>query len=266
MKVSIITVVYNNGQTIKSAIDSVLDQDYENIEYIIVDGASTDNTMDVVQSYGDKVDFVISEPDKGIYDAMNKGILASTGDIVGILNSDDFFADINVVSRVVQSFEEKVECVFSDIVFVSSKDINKEVRYYSSKRFATWKMPFGFMPAHPTFYTYKRNFEKFGLYQIDLRISADFEMLLRLLKVNKLPYKYIDDLWVNMRDGGTSTTLKNKARLNKDFYMSCKRNNVYSNYFLLYSRYLVKWISYFRTSSKKEFSTNRNYLTQREKN
>jgi len=152
MKISIITVVWNNAKTIKYAIDSVLNQTHKNIEYIILDGASTDGTIEIIRSYGDKISKFVSEPDKGIYDAMNKGIKLATGDVVGILNSDDFYIDDYVIEKVVKEFEEKqVDSVYADLVFVKPDDLSKAVRYYDSSSCGPENFQYALYPAHPTF-------------------------------------------------------------------------------------------------------------------
>jgi len=178
MKVSIITVVWNNADTIKDAIDSVLSQTYKNIEYIVVDGASTDGTVEIVQSYGEKIDKFISEPDNGLYNAMNKGVKLATGDIVGILNSDDFYIDESVIEKVVKEFEEKrVDSVFADLVFVKPANLDKTVRYYDSSHFTPKKFAYGWMPAHPTFFAKREAYEKYGVFKTDYKIAADYEHL-----------------------------------------------------------------------------------------
>ena len=175
MKVSIITVVWNNKDIIKDAIDSVLSQSYKDIEYIIIDGASTDGTVDIVKSYGDKITKFISEPDKGLYDAMNKGIKLATGDIIGILNSDDFYTDKYVIEKIVGTFESlHVDSVFADLIYVKPENLTKTVRYYDSSKFYPAKFAYGYMPAHPTFFVRKEIYEKYGVFRTDLKIASDF--------------------------------------------------------------------------------------------
>lgn len=242
MKVSIITVVWNNASTIKDAIDSVLSQIYQNIEYIVVDGASTDGTVEIVQSYGDKISKFISEPDKGLYDAMNKGIALTTGDIVGILNSDDFYIDGNVIERVVKEFEEKgVDSVFADLVFVKPENIDKVVRYYDSSHFNPSKFAYGWMPAHPTFFVKREIYEKYGVFKTDYKIAADYELLTRFLAKNKISYSYIKDPIVKMRIGGASTSgIKSNYFLNKEIIRACKENGISTNWMKVLSKYPKK--------------------------
>jgi len=191
MKISIITVCYNSEKYIQSTIESVLNQTYENIEYIVIDGCSNDGTVTIIKEYESKFNGRmkwISEPDKGIYDAMNKGIKMATGDVVGILNSDDFYIENTVIEQVADTFTQNKETqiVFGDVLFVKPDNLDKTVRYYRSKNFTPKRFRFGFMPAHPTFFTYKTNFDKIGYYKIKYTIAADFELLLRFMLLNKL--------------------------------------------------------------------------------
>lgn len=246
MRISIITVCFNSADYIKSTIESVLMQNHPDIEYIIVDGESTDGTVDIIKSFGDGVSKWISEPDFGIYDAMNKGISIATGDIIGIVNSDDYFTRVDSLSRVAGTFENNdVESVFADITFVKRNDPSAIVRYFSSKNFKPWKMRFGFIPAHPTFFTYKKNFEKYGGYDASFEIGADFELLLRFLFKNKLSYKYIELSLMNMRTGGISTKNWNSTVIiNKENLKAFKINGIYTNYLFLISRYFIKVFHY----------------------
>lgn len=246
MKISIITVCFNSQDYIQTTIDSVLSQDYPDIEYIIVDGNSTDRTLEIINSYGSRISKWISEPDSGIYDAMNKGIRMSTGDIVGIVNSDDFFHRKNSISMIAKTFKENpVQSVFADIIFVKRDEPEKQVRYFSSKRFRPWKMRFGFIPAHPTFFTYKESFEKYGYYQTDFEIAADFELLLRFLFKYKLSYKYIPMDLMKMRTGGVSTRAFNSTiTINRENFKAFRMNGFYTNYLFLFSRYFIKVFHY----------------------
>lgn len=241
-KISIITVVWNNKDTIKYAIKSVLNQSYENIEYIIIDGASTDGTVEIVQSYGDKISRFISEPDKGLYDAMNKGINLATGDIVGMLNSDDFYINEFVIEKIVKEFQSKnVDSVFADLVFVKPENIDKTVRYYDSSHFSPKKFAYGWMPAHPTFFVKRKCYEKYGVFKTDYKISADYELLTRFLAKNKISYSYIKKPIVKMRMGGASTSgIKSNYILNKEIIRACKENGIYTNWLMVLSKYPKK--------------------------
>jgi glycosyltransferase involved in cell wall biosynthesis len=242
LKVSVITPSNNSSKTILSTINSVLSQTYPYIEYIIIDNASTDGTRQIIESFGDKISKFISEPDNGIYCAMNKGIKLSTGDVVGILNSDDFFCNNNVIENVVKAFDSGfIDIVYGDIKFVSSLNFNKVIRYYSSKRFNINKFQYGFMPAHPSFYAKKEYFEKFGYYKEDYLIAADFELLIKFLYVNKLCSKYLNMPFVSMRTGGISTkSLESTNILNKEILRACKENGIKTNMMKIYLKYIVK--------------------------
>jgi len=232
MKISIITVCYNSEETIKDTIESVLSQDYPDIEHIIIDGQSTDKTMQTISEYKDKISKIISEPDHGIYDAMNKGIKLATGDIVGILNSDDFFDDTKVISDVVSCFNSKPEAhlIFGDVVFVDPLNTRKITRYYSSKKFRPWKLRFGWMPPHPATFIKKSAYDKVGQYSLQYRISSDYEFFIRILMVHKLSSTRINKVLVRMRAGGVSTSgIKSSFLLNNEIVKGCRENGVYTN-------------------------------------
>ena len=221
-------------------------QDYPNIEYLIIDGNSKDGTQEVIRAHEGIVTRWFSEPDKGLYDAMNKGIRMATGDIVGIINSDDFYHRSDAISQVVNAFQEYgPQCVFADIRFVHPDNLDKTVRYYSSKNFDLNSFKKGVIPAHPTFFTYRKNFEIFGYYKTDYQIAADFELLVRFLYKCKLSYHYISIDLMKMRTGGLSTkSWKSNVIINQEDLRACKENGVNTNYFWLYSRYFRKLLEY----------------------
>jgi glycosyltransferase involved in cell wall biosynthesis len=242
LSVSIITVSYNSVGTIRDTINSVLFQTYKNIEYIIIDGSSVDGTIELVQSFGKRISKFISQPDDGIYEAINKGIKIASGDIIGILNSDDFFYDNLVIEKIVNSFlENDIDAVIGDVQFVDPEKTSKIVRYYSSRHFNSRKFKYGFMPAHPSFYVKKELFEKFGFYKTDYKIAADYELLIRFLYINKIRYKYIEMPFVSMRTGGVSNkSFYSNIILNKEIVRACKENGINTNYILVYSKYFSK--------------------------
>ncbi len=241
MKISIITVVWNNEATIKDAINSVLSQTYKDIEYIIVDGASTDGTIEIVKSYGDKITKFISEADKGLYDAMNKGIALATGDVVGILNSDDFYIDDHVIENVVKVFQEKnVDSMFADLVYVKPDNLQKVVRYYDSSKFLPDKFQYALYPAHPTFFVKKWVYDKYGLYKTDYKIVADFDIMARFLYTNNISYAYLNQPIIKMRVGGVSTSLSSIWINTLEQLRVCNENNINSNIFKILSKYPVK--------------------------
>lgn len=246
LKISIITATYNSGKTVGDTLKSVLAQTYHDYELLVVDGASKDNTLEVVKKmeplFEGRMRY-ISEPDKGIYDAMNKGIRMATGDVIGILNSDDFYTSDDALACIAETLEnEKVDAVYGDIHYVNDEDLKKCVRYYSSKPFRRWMMRLGFMPAHPSFYCRKEVYEKFGAFDAEnYRVAADFENLLRLIFVNKIKTHYISKDFVTMRTGGASSSgLESHKRIMRDHLKALKKNGVYSNIFLLGLRYLYK--------------------------
>ena len=202
MKVSIITVVYNNQATVDFAIRSVLGQDYSDIEYIVIDGNSTDETIEKIQKYKDHITYFLSEPDKGIYDAMNKGLNLATGDTIGILNSDDFYIDTTIISQVVQEFQTKqIDLVFGDIVYVKPDALNKITRYYGSANFHPKKFAWGWMPGHPSCFLKREIYEKYGYFKTDYKIAADYEILTRFMAKYGISYTYIPKVFVKMRTG-----------------------------------------------------------------
>lgn len=243
MKISVITATFNSGKTLRDTIESVLRQTYRDIEYIIVDGASRDDTLDIIREYeprfGGRMRW-ISEPDRGIYDAMNKGIWMATGAVVGLLNSDDFYTDECVLERVAAEIMD-VDAVYGDIHYVDDGDLTKCVRYYSSKGFRRWKMRMGFMPAHPSFYCRRTVYTRFGLFDTDFRVAADFEQLLRLIYLNRIHTRYIPMDFVTMRTGGASSSgMKSHKKIICDHMLAYKKNGVRSNYVLEGMRYLNK--------------------------
>lgn len=247
MKISVITATWNSASTVRDTIESVLRQSYPDIEHIIVDGGSKDSTVDVIKEYEPRYNGRlkwISEPDKGIYDAMNKGIAMATGDVVGILNSDDFYTSDDVLAHVASAFEglgDELDAVYGDIHFVDDSDLTKCVRYYSSAGFKRSKMRRGWMPAHPSFYCRKSVYEKFGMFDISFKIGADFENLLRLIFVNRIRTRYIPVDFVTMRTGGASTSgLASHKQIYRDHRRAYKKNGVYSNFFLEGIRYVEK--------------------------
>lgn len=231
MTISIITPSYNNARTITDTFESILKQDFKNIEYIVVDGNSSDDTVNLIKKYESlfygRMKW-ISEPDKGLYDAMNKGIKMATGDIVGILNADDLYHHPDIISKIVSEFKANdIEALYGDLIFVSRRNINKTVRYYSAKNFNISKFKFGFAPPHPTFFTYKKNFDKYGYYRTDYKISSDFELLVRFLYVNKLKAKYLPAVFLKMRTGGLSTNKKNQIIINTiEQVRACRQNGI----------------------------------------
>lgn len=248
MKVSIITVCYNSAAYIRTCIDSVVNQTYKNIEFIIVDGLSKDNTMEIVRSYGDKIAKVVSEKDKGIYDAMNKGISMATGDIIAILNSDDLYYDTHVIENVVHGFENsKSDILYTDIVYINDDNLDKIVRYYSPKNFKIKDLEYGLIPPHPGVFVRKKCYDAFGSFRLTYPICGDYDLLVRLLYVNKVPASYLPIIATKMRTGGNSSLgFKTVMRINKERRRSCEENNVPTNYIKLYIKYVEKFFQLFK--------------------
>lgn len=205
MKASIITVVRDNREYIKNCIDSVLSQDYPDIEYIVIDGASTDGTLDIIRSYGGRIAKIISEPDKGLYDALNKGIGLATGEVIGILHADDFYPSLNVVSGVVKEFERTgAFAVWGDLLYVDRRDTDKIIRTWKSSDYEPGNFQKGWMPPHPTFFAKRELYAKFGGFRLDFKTAADYELMLRFLEKNKASGVYLPGVLVKMRVGGMS--------------------------------------------------------------
>ena len=242
MKISIITTVYNGASTIEDTILSVASQSYPDTEHIIIDGSSTDGTLSLIKKHEGKIEKFLSEPDNGIYDAMNKGISLASGDIVGILNSDDVYYDNFCLSVVISEFQEKgVDSVFGDLVYVHQDNLQKVVRYYSSANFSPHKFAFGWMPAHPTFFVYRKFYEKYGKFKTNYIIAADYELLVRFLERHKITYSYIPKVLVRMRTGGISTkSLFNNWILNKEIVRACDENGIKTNIIKVLSKYPTK--------------------------
>lgn len=245
MKISVITATYNSGGTLRDTIKSVLSQDFTDWEHIIVDGGSSDDTLDIIRElepdYKGRLKW-ISEPDQGIYDAMNKGIRMATGDVVGILNSDDMFSTARVLSRVRDEFgKRRTDAIYGDIHFVSPDKLDHCVRYYSSRFFRRWMMVFGYQPAHPSFYCRRECYDRFGGFDTSFRIAADFENMLRLIYIHNIRARYVPMDFVTMRLGGASTNgFSSHKRIIKDHYRAYRKNGVKKGYCFDLMRYPLK--------------------------
>lgn len=241
-KISLITVSFNSAKTIKDTIESVLSQDYALIEYVIIDGASTDGTIEIVKSFGDKISKFVTEKDNGLYDAMNKGISLATGDIIGILNSDDVYANAQIVSEVVSIFLAKqVEVVYGDLFYFKTGFPDVPVRFYKGGQFSIKRVKYGLMPPHPTFFIKREVYEKYGVFDTRYTLSADFDLILRLLGVHKVSFWYLPKVLVKMRVGGKSTSsIKRTMLMNREDLESCKHNGIRTNVIKFYSKYITK--------------------------
>lgn len=247
MKISIITVVYNNERTIKEAINSVLKQTYSDIEYVVIDGNSIDKTVQIINEYSDQLGYFISEKDKGIYDAMNKGIKASTGDVIGILNSDDLYQDDAVIETVMNQFLQNptLDIVYGDLVYVNSDNVDKIVRYWKSNKYYINFFENGNVPPHPSLFVRRSVYGKAGLFDLDFKLAADYEFMLRIFKKYNFNSKYINKVIVKMRLGGaTNQSFLNIKRQNIEILNAWKKNSLRIPMFLMPLR-LIKRLGQF---------------------
>jgi len=245
MELSIITVTYNSASVISDCLSSVASQSFKNVKHIVIDGASTDGTVEILQAHRGQLDALISEPDEGIYDALNKGVGLASGDIVGILNSDDTFFSSDVLKEVMSVFEREpdTQIVFGNVIYSDISNPNKVLRFYSSKNFRPWKLRFGFMPAHTATFIRKSIFEHHGLYRADYESAGDFEFLVRLLIKRSVKYFYLDKTLVNMRLGGMSSSgLISYKRTTFEFIQALQKMGIYTNLFFVLLRLPIKFI------------------------
>lgn len=228
MKVSIITAVYNNRETIEQCITSVAGQNYENVEHIVIDGGSTDGSLEIIKQYQSGFSFWTSEKDKGVYHALNRGIESATGDVIGFLHADDIYADKNVIDWVVSGIlNYNVESCYGDLLYISRRNINKTVRQWTSRPYSEGLFQKGWMPPHPTFFVKKDVYIKYGNFNTDFKIAADYELMLRFLGKHKISTCYIPRVLVKMRTGGTSNrNIKNLIVKSYEDYKACKINNL----------------------------------------
>lgn len=258
MKISIVTTTMNSGATLRDTMMSVLAQSYQDFEHIIVDGVSTDNTLDIIKEleplYNGRLKY-ISEKDKGIYDAMNKGISLATGDVIGTLNSDDFFTTAESLNIIAKNIEN-VDACYGDVHFIKDNDLNKVVRYYSGRTFSRWQMSLGLMPPHPTFYCRREVYDRLGIFDIDMILAADFDLLLRFIYINKISVRYHKTNLVTMRVGGATTSgLPGYLQVFNDSLNIYRKHRMKRLSCLLGCRYAYKlmevWAFRLRTSPRK---------------
>ena len=228
MNISIVTAVYNGADTIEKTINSVAGQSYKNVEHIIVDGDSTDCTMEIVNRYDDQIAQIISERDIGIYDAMNKGIAAAGGEIIGTLNADDIYAYPNVLSKVAEVLSDpEIDACYADLVYVDRRNMNKIIRYWTSRPFEPGLFHKGWIPAHPTFFVRKSIYHRYGGFDLEYKIQSDFELALRFLELHRIRTVYVPEIWVKMRMGGTTNkSIRNIVKGNLESYRACKKHGL----------------------------------------
>lgn len=245
MKISIITACYNSEKNLRQALESVRDQTYGNIEHVLVDGGSKDDTVNIIKSFPHITNWV-SEPDKGIYDALNKGVEMATGDVIGFVHSDDYLHNKDVIATIADylSNNKSVAAVYGDIVFVNDKDDN--IRYYSSKDWSLKKMKIGKMPAHPSFYARKEVYDRYK-FNLGYRIASDFDHILRVAMDPEFEMAYLPLITTSMRLGGASTDgIKSNIRINKEILEICKDNGLKTNYLKIYSKYPSRLMEFIR--------------------
>lgn len=246
MKVSIITVVYNAENTIRDCIESVLKQSYKNIEYIIIDGKSTDKTPAIIEEYGMKIAVFLSEKDNGIYDAMNKGIAQATGDVIGILNADDFYSSLSVISKIVEKLNvTQADGIYGDLIYVDNQNTKQIKRYWKSGRFSKTQFLYGWMPPHPTFFLKRASYKQFGVYRTDLGSAADYELMLRMMYKFNIKMAYLPEIITTMRTGGVSNkTVGNRVKANRNDRLAWQLNGLKPYWFTLYLKPIRKVLQF----------------------
>lgn len=246
MKISIVTITYNSVLTILECINSVKHQNYKNIEHILIDGSSSDGTIELLSENSKNFTKIISEPDKGIYDALNKGIANSSGDVIGILHSDDKFENEKVISEIAEIFNEdpNIDIVIGNVVFFDKEFSNKKKRIIRSYRFKPWMLRFGFMPAHTATFIRSSVFKKIGNYKDEYKSAGDFEFFIRIFIVNKLKCYFLNKIITNMRFGGTSTKgIKSYLTTSLEILKALRQYKIYSNIFFILARLPIKWLN-----------------------
>lgn len=253
MKFSIITATYNRENTIERALKSIKKQKYKNIELVVIDGDSNDSSLSKIKSLLSYQDICISEKDKGIYDALNKGIFKSSGDIIGFLNSDDLYYDNLVIEKVYSIFKNtKVDVVYGDAIFFKNNNLDKIHRYYKSSPITQRNLAWGKMPAHTAVFIKRDIFERYGNFKINYKICADYEFFCRIAKSDLLNYEYIAEPLVKMSLGGVSTSgINNTILLNKEVLRACSENDIYTNIFMIFSKYPSKLLEFTNFGKKK---------------
>jgi len=247
MKISVITAVYNRKETISRALLSIRNQSYKNVEIVVVDGGSSDGTQEAVKSVLDENDYFISEPDDGIYDALNKGLTAATGEIICFLHSDDIYNCNDALSSVVQVFESDVDVVYGDVSFFTRDKTDSVVRVYRSDKLNVKNLTWGKMPAHPAIFIRRKIYDSIGIFKTDYIIAADYEFLCRMVTSMNCTSVYLPRLIVRMQMGGVSTAgFRNSLQLNKEVLRACRENGLKTNILMLLTKYPSKLLQFLR--------------------
>lgn len=255
-KISVITVVFNNAHTIEQTIESVASQNYPRIEHIVIDGASTDGTLEIIHRHRERLSAFKSEPDRGMYDAMNKGLALASGDIIGFLNADDVYADSSVLARIARALQNpRVDACYGDLVYVGKSDPTAIVRFWKSRPFKDGLFELGWMPAHPTFYARRSVYQQYGGYDLSFRRQSDFDLTLRFLVVHRVASEYIPEVLVRMRSGGASRGLHHILEGNIEAYRSCRRHGLDVSPLFIAKKILSRVPQFFRREIRKPLSS-----------
>lgn len=248
MKISIITVAFNAAETIESTLLSVAQQTFRDVEHVVIDGGSSDGTQAIVSIHIDRISKYLSEPDRGIYEAMNKGLALANGDVVGFLNADDTYASEYVLSKVAETMERfHLDALFGDVAFFRPERPDRIVRRYSSSHFKPDRIAWGWMPAHPTLFLKRHVFERYGTFRTDYRIAGDFELVARIFHDDTLRYRHMPEVMVRMRTGGISTGgWRNTLVLNREVLRACRENGIKTNLPKILSKYPAKLLELLR--------------------
>ena len=245
-RVSIIMATYNRASTVVRAIMSIEDQSYPDIQLIVVDGASDDDTVSLVEPLLGDGDVLISEPDKGIYDALNKGLKLATGEIIAFLHSDDLYSNVDVISKVVEQFsDDSIDAVYGDVSFFPIEDDKKITRIYRSDKLSKKNLAWGKMPAHPAMFIRRRVYNRIGGFETDFKIAADYEFLCRMVQYPNLKALHLDSVLVRMQTGGASTGgFRSTILLNKEVMRALRNNRIFTNIFMILSKYPSKLLEF----------------------
>lgn len=248
MKISIVTVALNAADTLADTLQSVASQTHVETEHIVVDGASTDGTLDIAARHGSHLAKIVSEPDKGIYDAMNRGLSLATGEVIGFLNADDVYANDEVLQRIAEIMaHDDLDAVFGDAEFVNPTRPTRSVRRYRSDHFRPDRIAWGWMPAHPALFLRRGVYERFGVFRTDYRIAGDFELVARIFHNGTIRYRHVDEVWVRMRTGGISTGgWRNTVLLNREVLRACRENRIPTSLPKILSKYPIKLFEFLR--------------------